>query len=133
MHLYIDPQLVFPNYSVSLKFFEGIALGTRICDMNLKSFLKPALMSLAYCVTTPLGIAIGIGIHSSFNENSPSSILAQAILDSLSAGILLYSAYVELIAMEMNHNPEFLQRTFASKAICFISLVSGARTLRRSP
>ncbi|KAI8578290.1 hypothetical protein K450DRAFT_248123 [Umbelopsis ramanniana AG] len=108
------------------QFFEGIALGTRINDMNLKSFLKPAIMSIAYCITTPLGIAIGIGIHSSFNENSPSSILAQAILDSLSAGILLYSAYVELIAMEMNHNPEFLQRSFGSKAMCFISLYTGA-------
>jgi zinc transporter 1/2/3 len=92
--------------------------------MNLKSFAKPFMMAIVYCMTTPIGIAIGIGIHSSFNENSPSSILSQAILDSLSAGILLYSAYVELIAMEMNHNPEFLQRSLFSKASCFISMVS---------
>lgn len=92
--------------------------------MNIKNFLKPLLMGFIYCLTTPIGIAIGIGIHSTFNGNSPSAILAQAILDSLSAGILLYSAYVELIAMEMNHNPEFLNRSFFSKFTCFISLVS---------
>lgn len=108
------------------QFFEGIALGTRINDMNIKNFLKPMLMGFIYCLTTPIGIAIGIGIHSTFNGNSPSAILAQAILDSLSAGILLYSAYVELIAMEMNHNPEFLNRSFFSKLTCFISLYIGA-------
>ncbi|KAM3588369.1 hypothetical protein VKS41_000817 [Umbelopsis sp. WA50703] len=108
------------------QFFEGVALGTRINDMNLKNFIKPLMMGLAYCLTTPIGIAIGIGIHSTFNENSASAILAQAILDSLSAGILLYSAYVELIAMEMNHNPEFLNRPFFSKLTCFISLYIGA-------
>lgn len=91
--------------------------------MNLKSFLKPFIMGCIYIVTTPIGIAIGIGIHTTFNPNSPASILAVSILDSLSAGILLYSAYVELIAMEMNHNPEFLQRSFASKASCFVSMV----------
>lgn len=80
-------------------------------------------MGCIYIVTTPIGIAIGIGIHTTFNPNSPASILAVSILDSLSAGILLYSAYVELIAMEMNHNPEFLQRSFASKASCFVSMV----------
>jgi zinc transporter 1/2/3 len=95
--------------------------------MNLKSMIKPIIMSLVYCVTTPLGVAIGIGIHQSLNVNSPSAILAQAILDSLSAGILLYNAYVELIAMEMNLNPQFIKRPFYEKLACFASLVSNSK------
>ncbi|KAI9015760.1 Zinc/iron permease [Phycomyces nitens] len=108
------------------QFFEGVALGTRVNDMNHSSWLKPALMGGLFMIMTPIGVAIGIGIHSSFNANSSSSILASAILDSLSAGILLYNAYVSLMSLEINHNVEFRRAPFVRKAVCFLSMYVGA-------
>ncbi|KAI9300042.1 Zinc/iron permease [Cunninghamella echinulata] len=108
------------------QFFEGIALGTRVNDLSHTGWLRPILMGLLYIVMTPIGIAIGIGIHSSFNPNSSSSILASAILDSLSAGILLYNAYVSLMSAEINHNNEFRKYSFIRKSICFFSMYVGA-------
>ncbi|KAG0167394.1 hypothetical protein DFQ28_006360 [Apophysomyces sp. BC1034] len=108
------------------QFFEGIALGTRINELNYKSWGKPVVMGLVYIVTTPVGVAIGIGIHSSFNPNSYSSVLSQAILDSLSAGILLYNAYVSLMSMEISHSARFHGSALSRKIVCFLSMYIGA-------
>ncbi|KAI8883214.1 Zinc/iron permease [Backusella circina FSU 941] len=108
------------------QFFEGIALGTRINDMNIKGWHKPAVMGALFMITTPIGIAIGIGIHMSFNANSASSILSSAILDSLSAGILLYNGYITLMSSEMNNNQTFKEYPLKKKAILFVSMYCGA-------
>jgi len=55
-------------------------------------------MVLFYTLTTPSGIAIGIGINNSFNNNSNANLLAQGILDSISAGILLYDGLVNVLS-----------------------------------
>lgn len=52
---------------------------------------------MIYALTTPIGIAIGIGIRDSWNANSTSTIVAQGIVDGLAAGILIYVVLVELI------------------------------------
>ncbi|KAI9282630.1 Zinc/iron permease [Sporodiniella umbellata] len=108
------------------QFFEGVALGTRINEMDIQGWKKPLMMGTLFIIMTPIGCAIGIGIHSTFNPNSSSSILASAILDSLSAGILLYNAYISLMSQEMNHNDQFRQSSFTRKFVCFISMYCGA-------
>ncbi|CAO3587609.1 unnamed protein product [Absidia cylindrospora] len=108
------------------QFFEGIALGTRVNEICRGSWVRPFIMGMLYIVMTPIGISIGIGIHSSFNPNSSSSVLSSAILDSLSAGILLYNAYVSLMSLEINHSQEFRKSSGLRKCVCFLSMYVGA-------
>ncbi|KAL1933401.1 hypothetical protein VTP01DRAFT_7491 [Rhizomucor pusillus] len=108
------------------QFFEGVALGTRVNDMNHKSWVKPVILGLLFVIMTPLGIAIGICIHSSYNGNSYSAVLSSAILDSLSAGILLYNAYISLMSAEVNHSRTFQQYSFIRKLSCFAAMYVGA-------
>ncbi|ORZ16904.1 Zinc/iron permease [Absidia repens] len=108
------------------QFFEGIALGTRVNEVCRGSWVRPFIMGMLYIVMTPIGISIGIGIHSSFNPNSSSSVLSSAILDSLSAGILLYNAYVSLMSLEINHSQEFRKSSASRKCVCFLSMYIGA-------
>lgn len=103
-----------------------MALGTRLNEMSYKTWYKPVALGLLYIIMTPIGVAIGIGIHSSFNPNSYSSVLSSAILDSLSAGILLYNAYVSLMSMEMSHNTAFHNAPAGRKILCFLSMYIGA-------
>lgn len=72
---------------------------------------------LEFWQITPIGMAIGIGIHSSFNANDPSVIISQGAFGSLSyhlfsfsflfeifwirAGILFYNTYTELFSSEV--------------------------------
>jgi zinc transporter 1/2/3 len=57
-------------------------------------------MACFFAITTPAGIGIGTAISSFYNPNSPRALAAEGILDSLSAGILVYMALVDLIAAD---------------------------------
>lgn len=81
------------------QFFEGFALGGCISQAKLRS-LKSTLMACFFALTTPLGIGIGIGISSFYNASSPRALVVEGILDSISAGILVYMALVDLIAAD---------------------------------
>ncbi|KAJ1696372.1 hypothetical protein LUZ63_004884 [Rhynchospora breviuscula] len=79
------------------QFFEGLGLGS--CIAQAKFRLKSVVtMSIFFSLTTPVGIAIGIGIASSYNENSQTALIVEGLLNSASAGILVYMSLVDLLA-----------------------------------
>ncbi|KAJ1924731.1 hypothetical protein GGI01_001662 [Coemansia sp. RSA 376] len=108
------------------QFFEGMALGTRISELQFmrRPLVLGLLNALVFALTTPLGQTIGIGIRQSFAPRSPSSLIVMGVLDSLSAGILMYSAIVNLLVEEFA-SPEF--RTYSRKAriACFVAMYAG--------
>ncbi|PRP87403.1 hypothetical protein PROFUN_00614 [Planoprotostelium fungivorum] len=111
------------------QFFEGIGLGTRIIELKNKSWKKPILMCVIYSLTTPIGIAIGIGARHSYNENSTQSIVSSGILDALAAGILLYNVYVNILAAEINSNRQFRSKSWRSLSVCFIAFYLGCASM----
>ena len=110
------------------QFFEGMALGAQIVRVERMSLLSAILMIVFFAVTTPIGIAIGIGIHAhTYNPKSVSSLLVNGILDSVSAGILIYVALVNLITAEMGvgaHSFHGLKTRL--KVLYFVALYAGA-------
>ncbi|KAI7820728.1 Zinc/iron permease [Kickxella alabastrina] len=109
------------------QFCEGLALGSRIAQMEYKShgFLRAALNAAAFMLITPLGMVIGVGVRYSYQPNSPSALITMGVLDSLSAGILLYAGLVNLLAEEFS-TIEFRNFRPAMKAACFITCFIGA-------
>ena len=57
-------------------------------------------MGLAYSLTTSTGIALGIGIRSAYNPNSPTGLGVAGAFDAVAAGILVYMALVDLVAVD---------------------------------
>ena len=43
-------------------------------------------MGAIFALSTPLGIAIGLGVQSTYNEHSPTALAVEGIFDSISAG-----------------------------------------------
>lgn len=81
-------------------------------------------MAIFFSLTTPLGVAIGIGISNVYSPSSPTALIVQGILEAASAGILIYMALVDLLAADFN-NPRVQNSTglqFGSN----ISLLLGA-------
>lgn len=62
--------------------------------------LSASIMATFFSITTPAGIGIGIAIASFYNADSPTALILEGILDSISAGILIYMALVDLIAAD---------------------------------
>lgn len=59
-----------------------------------------AIMATFFSLTTPVGIAVGIGISSIYNENSPTARVVEGVFNAASAGILIYMALVDLLAAD---------------------------------
>jgi ZIP zinc/iron transport family len=82
--------------------FEGFALGSRIAALIPVLFdagsPKPWLMSLAYGITTPVGQALGIFLHSLYDPASKVGLLMVGITNAISSGLLLFAGLVQLIA-----------------------------------
>jgi hypothetical protein len=65
---------------------------------KLSSF--PWLGALAFALTTPLGVAIGLALRGSYSPNTATANIVSGVFDSFSSGILLYTGLVELLAHE---------------------------------
>ena len=68
-----------------------------VADFRVISYVA---MACVFALTTPVGIAIGLGISSSYNPNSKAALGTEGVFDSISAGILIYMALVDLIAVD---------------------------------
>ncbi|KAJ2491062.1 hypothetical protein IWW37_002619 [Coemansia sp. RSA 2050] len=108
------------------QFFEGVALGTRISELQFirRPLALGLLNAMVFAVTTPLGQIIGIGIRQTFAPRSPSSLIIMGVLDSLSAGILMYSAIVNLLVEEFAAK-EFCASTRKARVACFVAMYAG--------
>ncbi|CAM0910248.1 unnamed protein product [Alopecurus aequalis] len=108
------------------QFFEGFALGGCISEAQFKNF-SALLMAFFFAITTPAGITVGAGIASFYNPNSPRALVVEGILDSMSAGILIYMALVDLIAAD------FLSRRLSCNPrlqVCsYVALFLGAMAM----
>ena len=84
-------------------FLHGLALGSRIGLLVFEtgSKLRKLIMALAFSLITPIGISIGVGVHQSFNVNERATVLSIGVLDSVSAGILVYVGLVQLLAHDV--------------------------------
>ncbi|KAG8364539.1 hypothetical protein BUALT_Bualt18G0007600 [Buddleja alternifolia] len=81
------------------QFFEGIGLGGCITQAKFNS-KAVAIMALFFSLTTPTGIAIGIGISNVYSETSPTALIVEGVFNSASAGILIYMALVDLLSAD---------------------------------
>ncbi|CAG8552849.1 15353_t:CDS:2, partial [Acaulospora morrowiae] len=130
MALSVEDGSTFVSLLIALIFhqmFEGLGLGSRIAELGYnEGSYKPWLMSLAYGTTTPLGIAIGLIIRRTYDKGSETALIVQGVLDSISAGILLYAALVELVANDFIYDPKFRQSSNSKQVSAFICLIVGA-------
>lgn len=87
--------------------FEGLGIGARLSQIPFPKhqWWLPYFCCIAYAFTTPVCTAIGIGVRKSYNGDSYVATLVQGVLDSLSAGILFYTGFVELLGRDFIFNP----------------------------
>lgn len=111
------------------QLFEGLGLGTRI---SLASWPKdklyiPWVLAAAYGLCTPISIAIGLGVRQSYPPNSATSLITEGVFDSVSAGILIYTGIVELMAHEFLYSNEFKSEDGTkSMILAYLCMCTGA-------
>ncbi|KAJ3517734.1 hypothetical protein NLJ89_g291 [Agrocybe chaxingu] len=106
--------------------FEGLGLGARLAYLQLpKRFgWVPVAGAILYGLTTPIGIAAGLGVRSSYNPGSTTASIVSGVMDSISAGILVYTGLVELFAHEFLFNKAMMKASNGRLAYAVGSIVS---------
>ncbi|KAL8254659.1 hypothetical protein R6Q59_032880 [Mikania micrantha] len=105
------------------QFFEGMGLGGCILQTDYEKKMK-ATMVFFFSVTTPFGIALGIGLSNVYQENSPAALVVVGVLNAVSAGLLNYMALVDLLASDFMG--EKLQDDMKLQTISYVAVILGA-------
>lgn len=85
---------------------------------NGLSLSKKLLMAAVFGITTPLGMAIGIGVLQRFNGQNPGTLIAIGTLDAVSAGVLLWVGIVEMWAHDWVSKDGELVNAGAVQTVC---------------
>ncbi|KAJ4971431.1 hypothetical protein NE237_004530 [Protea cynaroides] len=87
------------------QIFEGMGLGGCIAQAGF-GLGTTSYMCFMFSVTTPMGIVMGMVVLSvtGYTDNSPSALILEGLLGSLSSGVLIYMALVDLISADFFHN-----------------------------
>ena len=82
--------------------FEGLGLGSRLAAAPWPPNKRwtPYILGVGYGISTPIAIAIGLAVRDTYAPGSAASLIANGVFDSISAGILIYTGLVELMAHE---------------------------------
>ncbi|XP_074332158.1 zinc transporter 6, chloroplastic [Apium graveolens] len=108
------------------QIFEGMGLGGCIAQAGF-SFGTTAYMCLMFSVTTPMGILLGMLVFffTGYDDHSTNALILEGLLGSLSSGILIYMALVDLIALDFFHN-KLMSSELLLKKVSFLALVLGS-------
>ncbi|CAA7038011.1 unnamed protein product [Microthlaspi erraticum] len=115
------------------QIFEGLGLGGCIAQAGFKAGTV-VYMCLMFAVTTPLGIVLGMMIFAAtgYDDHNPNALIVEGLLGSLSSGILIYMALVDLIALDFFHNKMLTTAGESGsrlKKLCFVALVLGSASM----
>lgn len=108
--------------------FEGLALGSRIAAIPQlsPSSLKPWLMAIAYGTTTPLGQAIGLGVHGLYDPAGQTGLLMVGVMNAVSSGLLLFAGLVELLAEDFLSDRSYGVLTGRRRIEACVAVTAGA-------
>jgi zinc transporter 1/2/3 len=88
--------------------FEGLGISARLSTVPFprKQAWMPGALCLLYGLTTPVAIAIGLGVWMTYMPKSKVSMIVQGVLNAVSAEFLIYSGLVELLAKDFLFDPK---------------------------
>ncbi|XP_047167973.1 zinc transporter 6, chloroplastic-like [Vigna umbellata] len=111
------------------QIFEGLGLGGCIAQAGF-GFGTTAYMCFMFSVTTPVGIILGMVLFSvtGYDDSNPKALIMEGLLGSVSSGILIYMALVDLIAVDFFHN-KLMNSNLWLKKFSFLALTLGSATM----
>lgn len=108
--------------------FEGLGLGSRLATIPWPRSKRwtPYLLGFGYALSTPIAIAIGLGVRYAYPPTGRTTLIVNGVFDSISAGILIYTALVELMAHEFMFSTAMRRAPIRTVLAAFVLLCLGA-------
>lgn len=108
--------------------FEGLGLGSRLATIPWPRAKRwtPYILGIIFGLTTPIAIAIGLGVRKAYPPEGRTTLIVNGIFDSISAGVLIYTALVELMAHEFMFSTAMRKAPISNVLAAFGLLCLGA-------
>ncbi|KAF3480611.1 uncharacterized protein GIQ15_05958 [Arthroderma uncinatum] len=108
--------------------FEGLGLGSRLATIPWPNSKRhtPYLLAIAFGLSTPIAIAVGLGVRNSYPPEGRTTLIVNGIFDSISSGILVYTSLVELMAHEFMFSTSMRRAPIRTVLSAFGLLCMGA-------
>ncbi|KAJ8125144.1 hypothetical protein O1611_g8495 [Lasiodiplodia mahajangana] len=107
--------------------FEGLGLGSRIAAVPYpKGSIRPWILVVAFGTTAPIGQAIGLGAHNTYDPNSAFGLIIVGVFNAISSGLLIYAALVDLLAEDFLSEESNRVMTTKNKKVAFAYVLAGA-------
>jgi zinc transporter 1/2/3 len=108
--------------------FEGLGLGSRLATASWPKakWYLPWILGALYGMTTPVAVAAGLGVRSSLEPNSQNTRIINGVFDAISAGILIYTGLVELMAHDFMFNPAMRKGSMKMLLLAYLCMCIGA-------
>ncbi|KAH8879911.1 ZIP zinc/iron transport family [Thozetella sp. PMI_491] len=109
------------------QMFEGLGLGARLAAADWPHARRfwPYYLGTLYALSTPLAIAVGLGVRETMSLEGSQSLITNGVLDSISSGILIYTALVELLAHEFMFNVEMRKAGLSLQLRAYVCVALG--------
>ncbi|KAK4937818.1 low-affinity Zn(2+) transporter zrt2 [Elasticomyces elasticus] len=110
------------------QMFEGLGLGSRLAVTPWPENCRwtPYMLALGYGLSTPIAVAIGLGVRKSYPPGAQTTLIVNGIFDSVSAGVLIYTGLVELIAHEFLFSSTMRKAKAWTVEAAFLTMCLGA-------
>ncbi|KAJ7100242.1 ZIP-like iron-zinc transporter [Mycena belliarum] len=89
--------------------FEGLGIGARLASAAGLSARVRVGGAVVFGLSTPVGMAVGLAMRTAYSADAPGALVVSGVLDSLGAGVLIYTALVELLGREILFNEELMK------------------------
>lgn len=98
--------------------FEGLGLGARLATVPWSKSRRwtPYVLAAAFGLSAPVAMAVGLGVRNTYQPGSATALIANGVFDAVSAGILIYTGLVELMAHEFMFSP-YMQKGPVSRLL----------------
>ncbi|KAJ3488876.1 hypothetical protein NLI96_g2527 [Meripilus lineatus] len=108
------------------QIFEGLGVSARLAYVGLPK--KYNYFPIGFHIDIDgvlVGTAVGLGIRTTYTPGSATSSMVAGIMDAFSAGILIYTGLVELLAHEFLYNREMIEGSNGHLAYALICTMLG--------
>jgi len=111
------------------QLFEGLTLGVRLAALPLpRHSIVPYVLAFVFAITTPIGIAIGL-VGRSLNPRGSTALLVSGVMAAISAGVLIYSGCVELLAGDFLESHGVRDSSRSRQVLALVALCAGAAAM----
>lgn len=104
---------------------EGLGLGAVVGSAGF-SRNKAFFMCCLYSLTTPIGVAIGIAISTTYDTDSTAALAVNGAFNGVSAGLLLYVGLVTILVEEFTSKELLLRANNLTRWLMYAALCLSA-------